>query len=162
MDNIRWRIVSVMFLPSIFENRCGDFRKSMWRLSKIDVSPFDDRCHDVSTFEDRCVDLRRSMCRPSKIDDRRVDLRRSVIDMSIFKDRWSMCRPSKINGRCEIRLLYLFKTLILYISCMRITPRVCTSVLSFLLLSSLWLSRMCVCVCSYIVFCHRVHLHPEI
>ena len=73
MDNIRWRIVGVMFLPSIFENRCGDSRRSMWRLSKIDVSPFrnskiDDRCHDVSTFEDRCVDLRISMCRPSKID----------------------------------------------------------------------------------------------
>ena len=42
----------------------------------------------------------------------------------------SMCRPSKIDGRCKIRLLYLLKTLILYISCMRITPRVCTSVLS--------------------------------
>ena len=41
-----------------------------------------------------------------------------------------MCRPSKIDGRCEIRLLYLLKTLILYISCMRIIPRVCTSVLS--------------------------------
>ena len=119
VDNIRWRIVGVMFLPSIFENRCGNFRRSMYRLSKID-----DRCHDVSTFEDRCVDLRRSLCRPSKIDvstfgDRCVDL------------RWSMCRPSKIDGRCEIRLLYLLKTLILYISCMRITPRVCTSVLSF-------------------------------
>ena len=70
---------------------------------------------DVSTFGDRCVDLRRSMCRPSEIDD-----------------RWSMCRPSKIDGRCEIRLLYLLKTLILYISCMRITPRVCTSVLSLI------------------------------
>ena len=72
MDNIRWRIVGVMFLPSIFENRCGDFRRSMWRLSKIDVSPFEDRrsmsrCV-VSTFGDRCVDLRRSMCRPSEID----------------------------------------------------------------------------------------------
>ena len=118
MDNIRWRIVGVMFPPSIFENRCGDFRRSMWRLSKIDVSPFEDR-RSMS----RCVDLRRSMCRPSEIDvltfeDRCVDLRRS------------MCRPSKIDGRCEIRLLYLLKTLILYISCMRITPRVCTSVLS--------------------------------
>ena len=68
MDYIRWRIVGVMFLPSIFENRCGDFRRSMWRLSKIDVSPFEDRSHDVSTFEDRCADLRRSMCRPSEID----------------------------------------------------------------------------------------------
>ena len=131
MDNIRWRIVGVMFLPSIFENRCGATRRSMWRLSKIDaVSPFEDR-RSMS----RCVDLRRSMCRPSEIDvltfeDRCVDLRRSVIDMSIFEDRWSMCRPSKIDGRCEIRLLYLLKTLILYISCMRITPRVCTSVIS--------------------------------
>ena len=116
VDNIRWPIVGLMFLPSIFENRCGDFRRSMYRLSKID-----DGCHDVSTFEDRCVDLRRSMCRPSKIDD-----------------RWSMCWPSKIDGRCEIRLLYLLKTLILYISCMRITPRVCTSVLS--------LSRVSVCL----------------
>ena len=90
MDNIRWRIVGVMFLPSIFENRCGDFRRSMWRLSKIDISPFEDR-RSMS----RCVDLRRSMCRPSEIDvltfdDRRVDLRRSVIDVSIFEDRWSM------------------------------------------------------------------------
>ena len=62
MDNIRWRIVGVMFLPSkidvaAFEDRCGDFQRSMYRLSKID-----DQCHDVSTFEDRCVDLRRSMC----------------------------------------------------------------------------------------------------
>ena len=113
VDNIRWRIVGVMFLPSIFENRCGDFRRSMWRLSKIDVSPFEDR-RSMS----RCVDLRRSRCRPSEID------------VLTFEDRWSMCRPSKIDGRCEIRLLYLLKALILYISCMRITPRVCTSVLS--------------------------------
>ena len=94
---------------STFEDRCGDFRRSMCRLSKIDVATFEDRCialrrstigHDVSTFEDRCVDLRRSMCWPSKIDDRRVDLRRSVIDVvdlrrsmvdvSAFEDRWSM------------------------------------------------------------------------
>ena len=52
--------------------------------------------------------------------------------MLTFEDRWSMC-PSKIDGRCEIRLPYLLKTLILYISCMRITPRVCTSVLSLYL-----------------------------
>ena len=32
------------------------------------------------------------------------------------------------------------------------------------LLSSLWLSRVCtcVCVCLFVVFCHRVHLYPEI
>ena len=29
-----------------FEDRCGDFRRSMYRLSKID-----DRCHAVSTFD---------------------------------------------------------------------------------------------------------------
>ena len=67
MDNIRRRIVGVMFPPSIFEDRCVDF-KMMCRLSKIDVSPFEDRCHDVSTFGDRCVDFRRSMCRPSEMD----------------------------------------------------------------------------------------------
>ena len=61
--HVRWRIVGVMFLPSIFENRCGATRRSTWRLSKIDVSPFEDR-RSMS----RCVDLRRSMCRPSEID----------------------------------------------------------------------------------------------
>ena len=75
MDNIRRRIVGVMFPPSIFENRRVDFRRSMCRLSKIvmspfedRVSPFEDRCHDVSTFGYRCVDFRRSMCRPSEVD----------------------------------------------------------------------------------------------
>ena len=80
----------------------------MCHPSKIDVSPFEDRCNDVSTFGDRCVDFRRSMCRPSEMDvltfdDRCVDLRRSVIDVSTFN----------IDGRCEIRLLYLLKVLIL-------------------------------------------------
>ena len=72
MDNIRRRIVGVMFPLSIFEDRCVDFRRSMFD----DVSPFEDRCvpfedrcHDVSTFGDRCVDFRRSMCRPSEIGD---------------------------------------------------------------------------------------------
>ena len=44
-DNFRRRIVGVMFPPSIFEDRCVDFRRSM-----IDVSTFEDRGHDVSTF----------------------------------------------------------------------------------------------------------------
>ena len=70
MDNIRRRIVGVMFPPSIFEERCVDFRRS-----KI----------DVSTFEDRCVTLRRSMCRPSKIDV--TMCRPSKIDVSTFEDR---------------------------------------------------------------------------
>ena len=52
MDNIRRRSVGVMFPPSIFEDRCVDFRRSM-----IDVSTFEDRGHDVSTFGDRCVDF---------------------------------------------------------------------------------------------------------
>ena len=45
VDNIRRRIVGVMFPPSIFEDRCVDFRRSMI---------------DVSTFKDRYVALRRS------------------------------------------------------------------------------------------------------
>ena len=71
MGNIRRRLVGVMFPPSIFEDRCVDFQRSMCRLSKIDVSPFEDRCvalRSVSTFGDRCVDFRRSMCRPSEMD----------------------------------------------------------------------------------------------
>ena len=70
MDNIRRRIVGVMFPPSIFEDRCVDFRRSMIDVSTFEdrVSPFEDRCHDVSTFGDRCVDFRRSMCRPSEMD----------------------------------------------------------------------------------------------
>ena len=70
MDNIRRRIVGVMFPSSIFEDQCVDFRRS-----KI----------DVSTFEDRCVTLRRSMCRPSKIDV--TMCRPSEIDVSTFEDR---------------------------------------------------------------------------
>ena len=69
MDNIRRRIVGVMFPPSIFEDRCVDFRISVSPFeAKIDVLPFEDRWHDVSTFGDRCVDFRRSMCRPSEMD----------------------------------------------------------------------------------------------
>ena len=88
----------------------------MCRLSKIDVSPFEDRCHDmstseidVSTFEDRCVDLRRWMCWC-------VDLRRSIVDVSTFEH---------VKLGCYTCSKYW------YYSCMRITPSVCTSVLSF-------------------------------
>ena len=105
------RNVDAMFPPSIFENRCVDLQRSMYRLSKID----DDG----------------SICRASRIDDRCVDLRRWMIDVLTFEDRWSLCRPSKTDDRCEIMLLHLLKTL-RYI-CMRIiAPRVCTSVLSFI------------------------------
>ena len=62
MDNIRRRIVGVIFPPSIFEDRCVDFRRSMCQLSNIDVSPFEDRRvalgkSMVSTFGDGCVDF---------------------------------------------------------------------------------------------------------
>ena len=70
MDNIRRRIVGVMFPPSIFENRCVNFRRSMCCPSKIDVSPFEVRCHDVSTFGDGDVDLRRPMIDVSTFEDR--------------------------------------------------------------------------------------------
>ena len=88
MDNIRRRIVGVMFPPSIFE-----FRRSMCRLSKIDValrrikidvSPFEDQCHDVSTFGDGC---QLSKIDVSTFEDRCVDLRRPMIDVSTFEDR---------------------------------------------------------------------------
>ena len=92
VDNIRRRIVGVMFPPSIFEDRCVNFRRSMCRLSKIDVSPFEDRCVALRRSMSQCVDLRRSMCRLSKIDvstfgDGCVDLRRPMIDVSTFEDR---------------------------------------------------------------------------
>ena len=79
MDNIRRRIVGVMFPPSIFEDRCVDFRRSM-----IDVSTFEDRGHDVSTFGDRC---RLSKIDVSTFGDGCVDLRRPMIDVSTFEDR---------------------------------------------------------------------------
>ena len=91
MDNIRRRIVGVMFPPSIF-----DFRRSMIDVSTFEdrcvASPFEDRCVALRRSMSRCVDLRRSMCRLSKIDvstfgDGCVDLRRPMIDVSTFEDR---------------------------------------------------------------------------
>ena len=62
-----------------------------------------------------------------------------------------MCRPSKIDSRCvdlrcEIRLLQLLaQNIDTNYSCMRISPRVCTSVLS---LSCVYVCvYVCVCVC---------------
>ena len=146
VDNIRWRIVGVMFPHSIFEDRCVDFRRSM-----IDVSTFKGRyvalrrsCVALRRSMSRCVDLRRSMCQLSKIDvstfgDGCVDLRRPMIDVSTFEDRWLMCRPSKIDSRCvdlrtsivDVKLSCYTCSKYWYYSCMRITPRVCTSVLSY-------------------------------
>ena len=71
MDNIRRRIVGVMFprdRASTFDDRCVDFQRSICRSSKIDVTMCRPSEIDVSTFEDRCVDLRRWMCRPSEMD----------------------------------------------------------------------------------------------
>ena len=89
---------------SVTNCRCDvsafDLRKSMCRLSKIDVATFEDRCIalrrstidvtmcrpskiDVSTFGDRCVDLRRSMCRPSEIDVLTFEDRRSMVDVKL-------------------------------------------------------------------------------
>ena len=69
-----------------------DLRRSMHRLSKIDVSTFEYRCVALRRSMSQCVDLRRSMCRLSKIDvstfgDGCVDLRRPMIDVSTFEDR---------------------------------------------------------------------------
>ena len=55
---------------SNFEYRCVKFRIPMCRPSKIDVSPFEDRGHDVSTFGDGCVDLLRPMIDVSTFEDR--------------------------------------------------------------------------------------------
>ena len=77
MTNCRCDVSAFDLRLSKIDDRCVDFRRSMCRPSKIDVSrrpskidvsPFEDRCHDVSTFGDRCVDFRRSMCRPSEMD----------------------------------------------------------------------------------------------
>ena len=70
MDNIRRRIVGVMFPPSIFEDRCVDFRISLCRPSKIDVTICRPSEIDVSTFGDGCVDLRRPMIDVSTFEDR--------------------------------------------------------------------------------------------
>ena len=70
MDNIRRRIVGVMFPPSIFEDRCVDFRISLCRPSKIDVTMCRPSEIDVLTFGDGCVDLRRPMIDVSTFEDR--------------------------------------------------------------------------------------------
>ena len=163
---IRRRIVGVLFPPSIFEDRCVDFRRSM-----IDVAIDFRRSMCRPSKIARCVDLRRSMCRLSKIDvstfgDGCVDFRRPMIDVSTFEDRWLMCRPSKIDSRCvdlrtsivDVQLGCYTCSKYWYYSCMRITPRVCTSVLS--LLSLLFVARVCVCL--FVVFCYYMHLDPEI
>ena len=79
MDNIQRRIVGVMFPPSIFEDRCVDFRRSM-----IDVSTFKD---GYVALRRSCVALRRSVIDVSTFRDGCVDLRRPMIDISTFEDR---------------------------------------------------------------------------
>ena len=134
-----FRLRSSKIDVSTFEDRW-----SMCRLSKIDVSPFEDRCVALRRSMSRCVDLRRSMCWLSKIDvstfgDGCVDLRIPMIDVSTFEDRWLICWPSKIDSRCvdlrtsmvDVKLGCYTCSKYWYYSCMRITLRVCTSVLSF-------------------------------
>ena len=88
---------------NIMERRCGQY------------SVMNCRC-DVG-LSVRCFRLPSSNFHASIFEDRCVDLRRTIVNVSTFEDRWSMCR-STFNDRCEIMLLYLLK-------------RVCTSVLSF-------------------------------
>ena len=38
-----------------------------------------------------------------------------MINVPTFEDRWSLCRPSKTDDRCEIMLLHLLKTLMVYL-----------------------------------------------
>ena len=105
---VRSHSVYLLLLPYIRMGVCN----FVWYLSMEhdcgQYSATNCRC-DVSAFH-----LQRSMCQPSKIDDRCVNFRRlmstfrdrcvdhwrSMIDVSTFEDRWSMCRPSKINDRC--------------------------------------------------------------
>ena len=74
MDNIRRRIVGVMFPPSIID----------LQLSKIDVSTFKGR---YVALRRSCVALRRSVIDVSTFGDGCVDLRRPMIDVSTFEDR---------------------------------------------------------------------------
>ena len=60
-----------------------DLRRSMRRLSMIDVSTFKDR---YVALRRSCDALRRLMSRCVDVGDRCVDLRRSVIDVSTFED----------------------------------------------------------------------------
>ena len=95
-----------IFSDELSECRCDvsafDLRKSMCRPSKIEY-------RSSKIYDDR------SICRPLRIDDRCVDLRRWMIDVPTFEDRWSLCRPSKTDDRCEIMLLHLLKTLMVYL-----------------------------------------------
>ena len=76
---------------------------------------------------DRYVDLRGSM------------IRRWMIDVPTFEDRWSLCRPSKIDDRCEIILLHLLKTLMVYLYANN-----CAEGLHF---SAFIVVVLCVCMC---------------
>ena len=85
--SMRCWVDGAMSLPSIFEDRCVDLRRSMI---------------DVSTFEDRGVNFRRSTIDVSTFEDRCADLRRWMIDVPTFENRWSLYRPSKTDDQYEI------------------------------------------------------------
>ena len=62
VDNIRWRIVGVMFLPSIFESRHIDLRRSTHRDLDLRKST-----HLSSIFESQRISLRRSKAETSHL-----------------------------------------------------------------------------------------------
>ena len=51
-------------------------------------------------FGDELSECVGAMFPPSIFEDRCVDLRRLMINVSTFEDRRSMCRPSRIDDRC--------------------------------------------------------------
>ena len=134
----------------------------MCRLSNIDVSPFEDRCVALRRSMSRCVDLRRWIYRLSKIDestfgDGCVDLRRPMIDVSTFEigdwcvdHRRSIVDVSTFEHRCEIRLLYLLKILILTIA-------VCELRRGF----ALQCFHCSSCQCVYVCMCVHSYLPPH-
>ena len=80
------------------ERRCGHYSVTNCRCD-VGLSV---RCWFVS-----------AMFPPSIFEDRCVDLQRWMIDVPIFEDRCVDLRRSMVDGRCEIMLLHLLKTLIL-------------------------------------------------
>ena len=73
-----WACVPSSNVMRTTRNLGYNYGAPLWTIFGDELSEC--RC-DVSAF-----DLRRSMCQPSKIDDRCVDLRRSMIDVSNFED----------------------------------------------------------------------------
>ena len=73
-----WACVPSSNVIRTVRNLRYNYAAPLWTIFGDELSEC--RC-DVSAF-----DFRRSMCRPSKIDDRCVDVRGSMIDVSTFED----------------------------------------------------------------------------